>query len=242
MPTAKPTVRHWRSFIMIKANDISKVGKMISSHMRKGVETNNFLTAEDYAAAVLKNGLFFEEWEDGIFILRKTKDFYKLNFHLNGFELYKERIHLVKKNSPVYDTDCENVSFCNEKYGEQAYKIMTDNFDKYSGCIPDYDEFYEDILNKRVIIFEKDSCAAGIIHFSLDSKSSEIRHLAVAASARGKGAAARMLKFYFENVEKAKYHLWTGADNFTAQKLYNDNGYERDGMISKVYILNRKEK
>lgn len=255
---------------MKKANDTGEVTSLITAHMKKGVATNNFLSVSDYENALMKENLFYEDFQSGIFVLRRKDDFYKLNFHLNafdsfpeingavtvcevagkgsvdervekyllknGFSVYKERVRLIRKREPIYSVSGEGAEFCEKKDLKRAFSLIKDNFDKYSGCIPDEDEFEKDIAEKKVICFRTEDKISGILHFARGGKSAEIRHLAVSPESRGKGAAANMIKFYSDNSPCEKFSVWTGADNLIAIKLYNDNGYEKDGMISKVYI------
>ena len=165
----------------------------------------------------------------------KTDENLKNYLLKNGFRLLKERIRLIKKNPPLYEANSENVSFPDISEAKKAYALILENFDKYSGCIPDFDEFEEDVFEKKAIVY-KNPDVCGILHFCQSGKTSEIRHLAVSGSARGKGAAASMIKYYTENSGAARFLVWTGADNEVAIKLYTDNGYEKDGMISEVYI------
>lgn len=155
-------------------------------------------------------------------------------FLKNGFCEYKKRVRLTRKNEPAYYLESDGAGFCGADGAKAAYEIMAGNFDKYSGCVPSFEEFLADVKEQRVIVYQKDSVICGILHFRVSGKTSEIRHLAVSPYARGQGAAARMIRLYHDTLSASRFFVWTGADNDIAIKLYTDNGYEKDGVISEV--------
>lgn len=59
-----------------------RVSSLISSCMRKGVKTNNFLTAGDYLCDIASGSLFCHAWPGGLLILRRRPGYSRLYFHL----------------------------------------------------------------------------------------------------------------------------------------------------------------
>ena len=148
-------------------------------------------------------------------------------FEKFGFKLYLERKRMAAKKA---DTSGK-AEFVEERDAKKAYKLITDNFDKYSGCIPPFSEFLKDVKDKKVLGY-KDKA---ILHFADKGKTSEIRHLVVDKSERGKGIAGELIKTYFEKTDCVNYKVWLTKDNEPAEKTYKKYGYDNDGFNSRVY-------
>ncbi len=119
---------------------------------------------------------------------------------------------------------------------EKVKKLLYDNFDSMTGCLPTDNELASDIDAGNYIYAEKCGMPAGIIHFEKNKKSSEIRHLAVSRTMRECGIASRMFAFYISKTQKEKNLVWVRKENDNAIEFYRYCGYEPDGWTSEVYV------
>lgn len=249
---------------MKRIAELSGISAAVSAHFVKNVFTNNFLTEESYLSEINAGSLYAVETDNGLYVLREREDFYILNFHIHGeaslpealngkrivveipykgkeqsfgffessgFEPFLERMRMTGKKAE----HCGGRgSFLKEDTAEEAYSLLKANFNKYTGCIPDFDVFLKDIRNKRVMAYSEDGIK-GILHFSVKGKGSEIRHLAVAEKERNRGIAGELIKAYHAHTNCSKYQVWLAKNNTPAENLYKKHGYERDGFQSVVY-------
>lgn len=120
----------------------------------------------------------------------------------------------------------------------KALEFLNANFSQTTGCIPTLKQMELDIEKGNVIQAKMAEKIVGILHFDIQNKSSEIKHLAVDKEYRNNGIASQLLTEY-EKIAKDKLHIvWTGADNHEAKRLYQKNGYRKDGYVSSVYEFN----
>lgn len=161
-----------------------------------------------------------------------------------GFERQIERERFVKKlvinNDSSVEKDVDNVKkidvkieFCEKLDLDEVNEILASNFDKYYGCIPNKDKIESDISNQMIYKATIEGKIVGILHFRKTDKISEIRHLAVDKDFRGLGIASKMLKKYEAEIDANKV-VWTGTNNSSARKIYENEGYVKDGMVSTV--------
>ena len=248
---------------MKKINDISEITEAISRHFVKNLSTNNFLTSDNYLSEIKRGTLFLNEGENYLFTLRKREGFYILNYHIHGnfdfpkalegeklvteipykegnftetpflkfgFTPFLERMRMTAKKR-LYEGNAEPVK---EKDALKAYQLLKDNFNKYSGCIPEYEDFLNDVKNGNLLGWPNEDIKS-ILHFSKKGKSTEIRHLAVDEKERKKGMAEELIKTYFDKTDCVKYQVWLSKNNSPAENLYKKYGYEKDGFLSYVY-------
>ncbi len=248
---------------MKKITDISQINSAVSRHFVKNVSTNNFISDESYLDEIENRSLYTIEGESYLLVLRKRENFYILNFHIhgsfelpreleseklvveipyksgraketffetNGFSLFLERMRMTGKKT----LNEGKADFVKEEDALKAYKLLKDNFNKYSGCIPSFENFIKDVRDKNVLGYPKEDIKA-ILHFSVKGKSSEIRHLAVDINERKKGMAEELIKTYHYKTDCVKYQVWLSKNNQPAENLYKKYGYEKDGFLSEVY-------
>ncbi len=67
---------------MEQIKSFDRICSLISSCMKKGVKTNNFLTAEDYRADIASGSLFCHTWSGGLIVLRRRAGYSRLYFHI----------------------------------------------------------------------------------------------------------------------------------------------------------------
>ena len=67
---------------MRRAESYAALAPLLSAQLRRGVVTNCFLSAEDYAREI-ENGLLFEQGEGFLLLLRQRPGHLILNFYLH---------------------------------------------------------------------------------------------------------------------------------------------------------------
>ena len=140
------------------------------------------------------------------------------------------------ENELIKITNCEKEDF------EDISRILNENFDKLYGCIPSKETLIGYIENNDIYKATYDGKLVGVLHLSNDGKNSEIRHLAVVKEARNKGVASLLLEFYDNNITSINKTVWTGKVNLAAQRVYEKNGYKKDGYVSNVLSLQMSKK
>lgn len=159
-----------------------------------------------------------------------------------GFERRFSRLRLMRAaGNPVSTPNNSGVEPAPAKPEDtgQILHHMRECFDHLTGCLPTEDELKADILAGGVL------CVKGLagrveaaIHFKHVGKSSQIRHLSVSQSLRGRGVAGILLKEYLFLTGWNRALVWTGTDNNAALSAYRKLGYEPDGWRSEVMVKN----
>lgn len=162
-------------------------------------------------------------------------------FQEQNFECCLERVrysHNCVQN--VNNNHEKAIELCKVSDMADTYKILRENFDAYTGCVPTKEKFLKDVENGNVYVY-KDEKIKGILHIDKNKNSSEIKHLIVVETERQKGIATRLIDKYFYDVDTKKKTVWTGKENNCARKFYEKNGYELDGYKS-IVLIKRKDK
>lgn len=254
-----------------------RISSLISSRMKKGVKTNNFLTAEDYRAEIAKGSLFCDTWPGGLMVMLRRKGFYRLYFHISepypppdeiisgaavlelpfrpgedagealeywksaGFALRLNRIRLQRADANAGQEIISDVPV--RKAGpedlDELAGLYEDCFDRYTGCIPDYEELSSLIGDGGIYRSgAPDGSISGFIVFTPSPARSKICHLAVREDMRGRGISKSLISYYLRNVRPKRSLVWTGEDNGPAKKAYMSFGYVPDGWRSAVLLKN----
>ena len=77
---------------MQRAESYAALAPLLSAQLRRGVVTNCFLSAEDYQRE-LPRGLYYEEREGCLLLLRQRPGHLILNFYLQPVDLEFGQIH-----------------------------------------------------------------------------------------------------------------------------------------------------
>ncbi|HIY32541.1 MAG TPA: GNAT family N-acetyltransferase [Candidatus Evtepia faecavium] len=157
-----------------------------------------------------------------------------------GFALCLERVRLSRKAGQGEET-AEPVSRPGPEAGPVVLAFLRENFSSLTGCLPNEAELAGDLAARRVLTLEEDGRITGLLHFTLEGNTGEIRHLAVAAGCRGTGRTRPLLAAYLQAIGGAKSIVWTGAEDQAAQAAYSRFGFAPDGRRSAVLCYSKKE-
>ena len=157
----------------------------------------------------------------------------------NGFNIVLNRIRLVNENSKNILTSeslCGDtkILLCVIEDLDGVERILKDNFNKYTGCLPSEDELKEIVKNQFVIGAFIDKELVGMLHFDIKRGYSEIRHLAVNEKFRNIGIAGYLISYYHKNFAQNKSYVWCAAGNSSAKRVYKKYNYKEDGWTSIV--------
>ena len=119
--------------------------------------------------------------------------------------------------------------------------FLRENFSPLTGCLPTEEELAQDLAQGHVLVLEEKGLITGLLHFSLEGKTGEIRHLAVRADRRGTGRTRPLLAGYLQAIVGAKSIVWTRRDDLAAQTAYGRFGFTPDGRRSAVLCYTEKE-
>ncbi len=163
----------------------------------------------------------------------KTKLFLNM-LKSNDFSILTQRIR-YKNDNEIIGNDF-SVLLATEQDVEDIEEIFNDNFNKYSGCIPNTYEIKKAIDEERVICLSQDKIL-GFLIFSENDKSADIKHLAVRKECQGKGLAKLLIMEMLAKVLFKKIYVWTGKDNIPAQKVYESTGFVKDEEYESLVLF-----
>ena len=243
---------------MKKITDYKEVSPLVLKYFKRGVITNNFLTAEDYKSEIAEDRLFYDCGEEYLCIYVKRDGFYQLYFHAlsedvlfpeikekivcdisgyegkilkeNGFCGLIERVRLEK----VAEAEGESFEKATMEDAEEIYELMNNCFDKFTGYVPNLTQIKSECERGLFYKIEKENKIAGILRSGKSGKVSQIKHLCVSDDFRGEGIGKRLCAEFLK--EKSKVIVWTGKENILALNLYKSLGFTEDKVTSTVYM------
>lgn len=119
--------------------------------------------------------------------------------------------------------------------------FLRETFSPLTGCLPTEDELREILSHGHILALEEAGALTGLLHFSLEGRTGEIRHLAIRADLRGTGRTRPLLAGYLQAVGGTKSIVWTRQDALDAQAAYHHFGFLPDGRHSAVLCYTEKE-
>lgn len=165
---------------------------------------------------------------------RSDEHFPKLAKELegSGWTEALRRVRLTRRAAPLEAPGAEPpVCGCGGEAESPAelWTLLRSCFSPLTGCLPEPEELAADLAAGRVLTRH-----GGLLRWREKGKSSEIRHLAVAADHRGQGLAKALVADYLALEGGKLCRVWTGADNLAARHVYERFGYAEDGWASIV--------
>ena len=180
----------------------------------------------------------FENKKIVIEIAYKEKQTISDSFEQIGFKKILNRVCLEKEKTIVNDIT-ESTGFSirdafNDGDAEKIAKFLQNNFNKFTGCIPNINTINNRIANNEIYVLEDEtSNIVGLLEFSIGNKLI-IKHLAISEEYRGRGLAKYLISLLSLNQNK-DITTWT-AVNSDAERLYRKNGFVDTEYKSTVLI------
>ena len=239
-----------------KVTDKNLLSKAIFKHIKKDVFTNCFLSSREFDEEIESGTLYVIEYQsNNLYLLKDRGEFITLYFYLNeknaiGAEIDDIKAKLGCKkivlNRVCLERNKENIadegkpskikvkeSFINEDT-ENIIKFLQENFDRYTGCIPNINTIKNRVLNNEIYVLEDEaSNIIGLLEFNLDKKTT-IKHLAIAEKYRGHGLAKYLISLLSLN-QNNTIITWTTI-NSDAERLYRNIGFVDTTYKSTVLI------
>lgn len=151
-----------------------------------------------------------------------------------GFALLFTRQRMACADTDGADDEHVRLAEPDEYKAVQA--MLCGNFSPLTGCLPTEEVLRDDISSGGVLVYVSDSTVLGLLHFTADQKRTELRHLCVSETVRGQGIGDKLVKAYKSRTPDRTRHVWVRADYAPAVKIYENNGFARDGMTSSVLV------
>lgn len=112
--------------------------------------------------------------------------------------------------------------------------FLRENFSPLTGCLPNEAELRDSLAQGQVLVLEEADALTGLLHFTYDGKSGEIRHLAVRADRRGRGLTKPLIGAFLQTTGGAKSTVWLREDFPAPRAAYETMGFAPDGRRSAV--------
>lgn len=136
---------------------------------------------------------------------------------------------------------CDNFAETDIKYAkpdefETVKALLYENFSPLTGCLPTDGVIMRNIEEGEILLYKINHNPLGLLHFTKDSKRTELRHLCVKKASRGQGIGRELVYEFNRITNGMTRHIWVRNDNLPALMLYKNCGYRADGMTSDVLI------
>ena len=240
--------------------DYETLSDAITAHFRPGVDTNCTLKANALCREIAARCLQLHRWAGGLLLLRKREHHQILNYYRTdpaadldlrlpahtvveiplrpgreadtqwwekqGFRVLERRLRLTR---PVIGS--VQAVEAGEATVDWAMALLRTCFLPETGCLPAPEDLEADIRENRLLA----EAELGLLRFD-NGRVAEIRHLAVAPTARGRGIGTALLERFNGFTADRMARVWTGLENHTARRLYEKAGFAADGWQSLVLI------
>ena len=235
---------------MRRVESYAALAPLLSAQLRRGVVTNCFLSPADYQREI-DAGLFYEEGDGFLLLLRQRAGYRLLNFYLHP----GAKLCLPETAVPLV-TELA----CREK-DQTAMRRAQDAL-----CALGFAECFRRLRRTRAAVPAPNNAEAPteasfeavraflLEHFdpltgcippeeelrqavSAGQVLCEIRHLAVRADCRGHGYAGRLLAMLEAKTGGQKCAVWARVGNAPAEHFYEKNQFQPDGWQSVVLRL-----
>ena len=155
-----------------------------------------------------------------------------------GFALLFERIRMSRP-AGLPEEETSPVHTAQPQEAQATMAFLRENFSPLTGCLPNKKELKDDITLGYVLLLKEEGSITGLLHFSFDGKSGEIRHLAVREDQRGKGLTRPLIAGFLRAIHGGKSTVWLRADFHPAQAAYGRMGFTPDGRRSAVLCFDK---
>ncbi|MGN1410395.1 MAG: GNAT family N-acetyltransferase, partial [Eubacteriales bacterium] len=146
-------------------------------------------------------------------------------------EFYRNRMKRTPEDCDV-PTFSENVRAADENDFDFARELLLGCFSPLTGCLPDENELHLAVNEGRILLHSR----GGLLHYDKTRTGYELRHLCVTEKSRGCGVGGELVRAYDSLLDNKKSVVWVRDGYAPAEKVYEKNGYEKDGMRSSVLI------
>ncbi len=247
---------------MSRINDADEILRRKEQLFLPRMRTNLFLSEDTIRSETEQGTLWAEDTGDGLFLFRERDGFRIMNFILSGDPVIPaipertvteiphragrpdEKLFLALRDggfAKLFDRvrlTCQKPEKAGDAAGAETgtsadipevLELMAACFDLETGCIPTRSELERD----RFWTVRIDGRIAGCLHGSDLSGVSELRHLCVAETCRGRGIASTLVDAYLGELS-GRARVWVRDDNVPALCLYGSRGFRPDGTISTV--------
>lgn len=248
---------------MKKITDYQEVSPLVFRYFKRGVITNNFLSAEDYRCEIAEGRLFYKAGDDYLNMYIQRDGFFQLYFHAlaedvtfpevsellvcdiagepgklmanNGFAEHIRRVKL-ERNVPAAEVFC-SPHIAEKKDAKGIFALMGACFDKVTGYVPNFSQIEKECENGLFYMVTKEDKIAGVLRRGQSGKLAQIKHLCVDKEFRGQGIGKILCNEFLR--ENPKAIVWTGKENVSALNLYQSLGFAKSGLESIVYTKGR---
>lgn len=163
-----------------------------------------------------------------------------------GFRLLfsRQRMELVRRSDDVAVRSdcCVPLAGCCVRPAvagdePEILRLMEENYDRRTACLPTDDELSEDVAAGQVFLAVTcpEGQVAGFLRLLRTKRIAEVRQIAVSEPFRGRGIAGALLN-QLTLAEGQKGHVWVSQNNGAALRLYESFGFVKDEWTSTVWI------
>ena len=248
---------------MRRVESCAALAPLLSAQLRRGVVTNCFLSPADYQREI-DAGLFYEEGDGFLLLLRQRAGYRLLNFYLHP----GAKLCLPEQPSPlITELACREKdqdamrraqdALCALGFTEAFFRLR-----RTRAAIPvqntaetpaeaSFEAVRAFLLEQfdpltgcippdeagQVLCLSDADGISGLLHYAPGRAQCEIRHLAVRADCRGHGYAGRLLRLLEAKTGGQKCAVWARVGNAPAEHFYEKNQFQPDGWQSVVLRL-----
>jgi len=121
---------------------------------------------------------------------------------------------------------------------DEVRRLMEENYDRRTACLPMDDELAGDIASQSVWLAAYRGRVCGFLRLIREKRTVEVRQIAVSAEFRGRGIAGALLDQMYLG-EGQRGHVWVAQNNAAALRLYESFGFVSDGWTSTVWLYEK---
>lgn len=112
--------------------------------------------------------------------------------------------------------------------------LLKAHYSPLTGCLPNREELEADLDQGRFLLLEQDGELLGLLHYTLEEKTAEMRHMIVPQEHRGKGYSNVLVAAHLARITDRKSLAWTREGNTPTERTFATQGFRPDGWRSAV--------
>ena len=239
--------------------DYGEISPLVLKYFKRGVVTNNFLSADEYKHEIAEERLFYDSGDTFLNFYLKRDGFSRLYFYTfedrivteaveplicevaekmqdvaeeSGFSKNLTRVQLERNPDAVSGGITVGEVCC----ADEVYELLQSCFDRRTGFIPTLSELRDDCDSGHIYALRENDELSGVLRWNKKGNVSCIKHICVREGLRGKGVGRKLCGAFLSENGNNKCSVWTGSGNAPALALYKSFGFSENGIRSIVYM------
>jgi ribosomal protein S18 acetylase RimI-like enzyme len=164
------------------------------------------------------------------------------SYAAGGFEHHTFLRRMSRSQAPASLQPDEEVVEAVPNEAEEVALFLNRLLDPLSEQLPDRDELGDAARDGRLLLARRGRALAGMLMYDVQGQSAHLRFWHVDPEAQGEGFGRRLMASFLSRCAEARrIVLWVIGDNERSIAIYRHYGFETDGLLDRIMIMNKDQ-